>query len=155
MSIIKRIIITEDNGGFCSVGHYTKLNIKKNSISFKEETDNHIESMFFADSNYSYKYKIESELFESRFFDLAKYVENVLLEIKNGNINIETVIDDTVNYLILEYEDNSKIKTHFYGSLKNYNFFAEIFDILRSMIPYCERFPDCLMTEQELIENYE
>ena len=47
--VAKRVIIKEDTGGFCGVQYFTTLFIKKNSISYKERTENHIQSMFYAD----------------------------------------------------------------------------------------------------------
>lgn len=141
----KRVVIKEDTGGFCGVQYFTTLIIKKNSISYKERTENHIQSMFYADRDYSYKYKIESSLFEHRFNELVEAIERAEA---SRTMYLECT-DVDINEIIIEYEDGSKTKTEFYLSLYE-NQFNEVADIIRSMIPSCEQMSEYLMTDEEL-----
>jgi len=141
----KRIVIKEDTGGFCGVQYFTTLIIKKNSISYKERTENHIDSMFYPERDYSYKYKIESSLFEHRFNELIDAIERA----KESRTDFIICTDVGVNELIIEYEDGSKTKIEFYLGLYE-NKFNEVADIIRSMIPSCEQISEYLMTDEEL-----
>ena len=126
--VAKRVVINEDTGGFCGVQYFTTLKIKKNSISYKEITENHIDSMFYADRDYSYKYKIESSLFESKFENLVSAIEETHNDIKSGKLPLMFCTDVGVNELIVEYDDGSKLVIEFYlGLYKNqYNKVADI-----------------------------
>lgn len=147
--VAKRVVIKEDTGGFCGVQYFTTLVIKKNSISYKERTENHIQSMFYADRDYSYKYKIESSLFEYRFNELVRAIESVDEALKTGKIPMMHCTDVGINEMIVEYEDGTKLNIEFYLGLYE-NQFNEVADIIRSMIPSCEQISEYLMTDEEL-----
>lgn len=151
--VAKRVVIKEDTGGFCGVRYFTTLIIKKNSISYKERTENYIDSMFYADRDYSYKYKIESSLFESKFEDLVMLIEKTQNDIKSGEFILSFCTDVGVNNLIVEYEDGTTINIEFYEGMYS-NGLDEIANIIRSMIPSCEQISEYLMTEEELDKMY-
>ena len=151
--VAKRVVIKEDTGGFCGVQYFTTLIIKKNSISYKERTENHIDSMFYADRDYSYKYKIDSSLFESKFDDLVKVIEKTHNDIKSCRRILMHCTDVGVNKIFVEYEDGSKTSIEFYCSMYE-NQFDEIANIIRTMIPSCEQISEYLMTEEELDKMY-
>ena len=148
----KRIVIKEDTGGYAPVTYFTSLIIKKNSISYQEETEG--DSMFFAERDYSYKYKIESSLFEIRFNELARAIEKVVEEINSGKRLVLHCTDVGINEITVYYEDGKKLKLEFYRSLYE-NEYIEVANIIRSMIPNCEQISEYLMTPDELKEMYD
>ena len=147
--IAKKIVIKEDTGGACGVSYYTTLIIKKNSISYKEETEYHIDSMFYAERDHTFKYKILSSLFESTFEELVDEIEYIKSKRDNNEIPYLIMTDVGMNEIIVHYDDNSKLSFVFYGNLYE-NKFDSIANILRSMIPSCEQISEYLMTEDEL-----
>lgn len=109
--------------------------------------------MFYADRDYSYKYKIDSSLFESKFDDLVKVIEKTHNDIKSGRRILMHCTDVGVNKIFVEYEDGSKTSIEFYCSMYE-NQFDEIANIIRTMIPSCEQISEYLMTEEELDKMY-
>ena len=145
-NIAKRIVIEEDTGCYGPITYYTKLTIKKNSISYQEATEGN--TMFYPDRKHSYKYKIDSSLFEAKFYELAYEISKVDEEIKNGTRLIIHCFDVGINKITVYYENAPKLELYFYRSLF-FHGYDNIANIMRSMIPCCEQISGYLMTDEE------
>jgi len=144
--IPKRIVIEEDTGCYGPITYYTKLIIKKNSISYQEATEGDI--MFYPDRKHSYKYIVASSLFEAKFNELVDEITKVDEELKNGTRWKMNCYDAGINKITIYYDNRTKLELYFYHSLFNNNY-DNIANIIRSMIPSCEKISGYLMTDDE------
>ena len=144
--IPKRIVIEEDTGCYGPVTYFSKLIIKKDSMTYQEATEG--DTMFYPEKKHFYKYKIESSLFETKFYELASEICKINEELVKRIRGTFHFFDCGLNKITVYYDNKTKIVLYFSRSLYE-NKYDNIADIIRIMIPNCEGVPGYLMTVEE------
>ena len=129
-----------------------RFTLKENYISYKENTDNPNCSMFMADIDNHYTYKVDSETFSYAFEEIANEVEKIFSYIDSENGRLKHKLE-------VYYSDGSIKTVKFSNTLEKLGYF-DLANLFRNIIPSCELNPEWLEIfkfdlNKELLEEIE